>query len=108
NGKMIVLGIEGALGAFSAAVARDGEIVASVSTEGNVALEAGLSLIDEALSAASIDAAALDRIAVGNGPGGFTGLRITIAFAKSLAQAWHLPLVAISSFDLQEYGMRLE
>lgn len=105
---MIVLGIEGALGAFSAAVARDGEIAASASREGNVALEAGLGLIDEALHAASIDASALDRIAVGNGPGGFTGLRITIAFAKSLAQAWHLPLVPISSFDLQEYGMHLE
>jgi len=105
---MIVLGIEGALGAFSAAVARDGKIVASASREGNVALEAGLGLIDEVLHAACLSASDIDRIAVGNGPGGFTGLRITIAFAKSLAQAWHLPLAAVSSFDLQEYGMHLE
>jgi len=105
---MIVLGLEGALGAFSAAVAVDGEIVACVSRGGNVALECGLNVVDEALRAASIDPTSLDRIAVGNGPGGFTGLRITIAYAKSLAQAWHVPLVAVSSFDLQEFGTNLE
>jgi tRNA threonylcarbamoyladenosine biosynthesis protein TsaB len=100
---MIVLGIEGALGGFSAAISRDGAIVAQVARDGNIALESGLSIIDETLRAASLDAASIDRLAVGNGPGGFTGLRITIAYAKSLAQAWNLPLVAISSFDAQEY-----
>src|SRR6201999_1431616 len=40
----------------------------------------------------------------GIGPGGFTGLRIAVAYAKSLAQAWERPLVAVSSFDILEYG----
>ncbi len=101
---MIVLGIEGALGGFSAAIAVDGRIVAHVARDGNVALEGGLSVIDETLRLARIEASALDRIAVGNGPGGFTGLRITIAYAKSLAQAWRIPLTAVSSFDLLEHG----
>jgi tRNA threonylcarbamoyladenosine biosynthesis protein TsaB len=103
---MIVLGIEGALGGFSAAISRDGTIVARVAHDGNVALESGLSIVDKTLRSASLDATSLDRLAVGNGPGGFTGLRITIAYAKSLAQAWNLPLVAISSFDAQEYDAR--
>lgn len=104
---MIVLGLEGALGGFSAAIARDGEIVAAQALDGNVALEAGLGALAQLLLDARVEAPQLDRLAVGVGPGGFTGLRITIAYAKSLAQAWERPLVAISSFDTLEFGRTL-
>ncbi len=102
---MIVLGIDGALGAFSAAVVRDGEHRASVRLDGNVALEAGLDAVARTLRDEGVPAGGVDRIAVGIGPGGFTGLRIAISYAKSLAFAWHVPLVGVSSFDLLEYRL---
>src|ERR1700722_13644788 len=42
---MKVLAIDGALGAFSVALSRDGALLASESAGGNVALELGLSLV---------------------------------------------------------------
>ncbi|HEX4012729.1 MAG TPA: tRNA (adenosine(37)-N6)-threonylcarbamoyltransferase complex dimerization subunit type 1 TsaB [Candidatus Cybelea sp.] len=101
---MNVLAIDGALGLFSAAVACDDRITGCAQEPGNVALERGLTLAVHALREAGVRAGDLDRLAVGIGPGSFTGLRIAIAYAKSLAAAWRVPLVPISSFDLIEYG----
>ncbi|HET9094614.1 MAG TPA: tRNA (adenosine(37)-N6)-threonylcarbamoyltransferase complex dimerization subunit type 1 TsaB [Solirubrobacteraceae bacterium] len=56
-----------------------------------------LSLIDELMRQATTDWESIDRIAVGVGPGTFTGLRIGIASAQALATARTLPLVGVST-----------
>jgi tRNA threonylcarbamoyladenosine biosynthesis protein TsaB len=99
-----VLAIDGALGAFSAAIAHDGEIRSARSESGQVALERGLHLIGELLSGEQLRVEEIDRFAVGIGPGSFTSLRIAITYAKSIAAAIGRPLVALSSFDLLEFG----
>jgi tRNA threonylcarbamoyladenosine biosynthesis protein TsaB len=101
---MNVLALDGALGAFSAAVASNGRIAASRMEVGNVALERGLAIVQEVLDDATVAPQQIDRLAVGIGPGTFTGLRIAIAYAKSLAAVWERPLVPITSFDLLEFG----
>jgi tRNA threonylcarbamoyladenosine biosynthesis protein TsaB len=103
-----VLALDGALGAFSAAVSTDDSVAASHCESGNVALERGLIVVETVLEHAGLAPQQLDRLAVGIGPGGFTGLRIAIAYAKSLAAVWKLPLVPVSSFDLLEFGGRFE
>lgn len=42
----------------------------------------------------------LARLAVATGPGGFTGTRLTVVLARTLAQQLQLPLDGISSFAL--------
>ncbi|MBV8489934.1 MAG: tRNA (adenosine(37)-N6)-threonylcarbamoyltransferase complex dimerization subunit type 1 TsaB, partial [Candidatus Eremiobacteraeota bacterium] len=105
---MTVLGLDGALGGFSASIAADDAVAATISIAGNVALEAGLGAVRELLDGSERVPSQFDRIAVGIGPGSFTGLRITIAYAKSLAQAWRMPLAGISSFDALEFGSHEE
>ena len=95
---MRVLAIDGALGGFSVAYIDDDRRIADRSV-GNDALETGIGRIAIVLQEAGVTLAACDRIAVGTGPGGFTGLRIAVAYAKSLALGVGRPLVGISSYD---------
>ncbi len=53
--------------------------------------------IDEALKQANLSLDAIDRIAVAKGPGSYTGLRIAVTIAKSLAWSQSIDLVGISS-----------
>jgi tRNA threonylcarbamoyladenosine biosynthesis protein TsaB len=56
-----------------------------------------LPLALELLAEAGLDVSQLDRLAVGIGPGTFTGLRIGVATARALAHAHGVPLVGVST-----------
>jgi tRNA threonylcarbamoyladenosine biosynthesis protein TsaB len=54
-----------------------------------------LGLVEEVLAAARVERGELTRIAVGTGPGSFTGLRIGVGTARALAQALDVDLVGV-------------
>jgi tRNA threonylcarbamoyladenosine biosynthesis protein TsaB len=56
-----------------------------------------LGLVDEVLEAAGLALGDVARIAVGTGPGSFTGLRIGIATARGLAQATGAELAGVGT-----------
>lgn len=58
-----------------------------------------LEQVDEVLATAGLAMADVAAIAVGTGPGSFTGLRVGLATAKTLAYAAGLPLLGLRSCD---------
>ncbi|HTA33289.1 MAG TPA: tRNA (adenosine(37)-N6)-threonylcarbamoyltransferase complex dimerization subunit type 1 TsaB [Solirubrobacteraceae bacterium] len=63
-----------------------------------------LEMARELLAAAEVGWRELDRIAVGVGPGTFTGLRVGVATARGLAQSLSAELVGVSSLQALAAG----
>lgn len=60
--------------------------------------------VDKMLKQAQVAPTDLTGIAVSQGPGSFTGLRIGMAFAKSMAFALQIPLIPVPTFDIVAYA----
>jgi len=86
-------GVEGLLGSYHAA-------------HGRRHAESLVPAIEFVCRSVGIELREISVIAVDVGPGLFTGLRVGIATAKSMAQALRVPMIGLSSLDLLAHQVR--
>ena len=96
-----ILHIETSTKVCSVAVSEDAHVIfEQTDTEGpNHATRCGV-FVEEALSFAESHAIPLDAVAISQGPGSYTGLRIGVSMAKGVAYGRGVPLVAVSTLEL--------
>ena len=96
-----ILNIETATKNCSVSVAENGKtIVLKELNDGNYSHAEKLhEFIRLAVNEAGIELADLNAIAVSQGPGSYTGLRIGISAAKGLCFALNIPLIAVSTLE---------
>lgn len=99
---MILLGIDTATAATAVALRLDDGSITEARDDPRAGQHPGhatrlLPMVHQLLDRAGVDWGELDRIAVGIGPGTFTGLRVGIATARGLAQSLSVDLVGVSS-----------
>ena len=96
-----ILNIETATKNCSVAIARDGVtiICKEIAEQGYSHAEKLHLFIEDVISDAAISFSDLKAIAVSQGPGSYTGLRIGVSAAKGLSYALQIPLIAVDTLE---------
>ena len=106
---MLVLAVDTSTAIGSVAVVQDGEVLAELAAR--VSAKHGETLLPNVarvLEEAGVGIADVGLLAVGLGPGSFTGVRIALATMKGLALARRTPLVGVGSLLVLARGAGLD
>ena len=102
----VILSIETATNVCSVALSGDGKLLSlRESILKNAHSSVLTKFIEEVFQTAGLSLHEVDAIAVSEGPGSYTGLRIGIATAKGLCYALDKPLIAVSTLKAMASGM---
>lgn len=107
---MKLLAFETATEACSVAVYSDGDVSERFELAPRRHAELSLPWAEQLLAEAGIAKSQLDAIAVGRGPGAFTGVRLAISIAQGIALALDRPVVPVSTLAalaMQANGERI-
>ncbi|MEG6520488.1 tRNA (adenosine(37)-N6)-threonylcarbamoyltransferase complex dimerization subunit type 1 TsaB [Desulfotomaculum sp. 1211_IL3151] len=97
---MFVLGIEAATPVAGVAVVEDGRILAERLVNNRRTHSVNLlPMIKAVIEEAGITPKEINGVAVSAGPGSFTGLRIGMTTAKTLAWIWQIPVIGVSTLE---------
>jgi tRNA threonylcarbamoyladenosine biosynthesis protein TsaB len=103
---VIVVGIETSTARTSVALGTEREILANVSVAGRARQEMATPALEQLLRWTGLELKTVGGVAVGIGPGLFTGLRVGVETAKTLAQVLGIPILGITSLDALAYAVR--
>jgi len=104
---VLILGVETSSPQVSAALGgADGVLAAAAVDRGQRHAELLAPMIQQLCEAAQVTLAEVGAVAVGVGPGLFTGLRVGLATARALAFALEVPMVGVSSLDVVAFPAR--
>lgn len=97
-----ILNIETSTKNCSASIAKDGHVIAlkEVNSGSFSHAEKLHVFIGELLEEVGLKAIDLTAVAVGKGPGSYTGLRIGVSAAKGLCYALNIPLIAVATLEI--------
>ena len=96
---MTILALEFSSARRSVALARAGVVLAEAAVQTDARGTDAFGLIEKALAEAKISRREIDVIAVGLGPGSYTGIRAAIAVAQGWQLAAAVKLLGVSSAD---------
>ena len=98
---MTILGIETSTAVCSAALCQDGKLLKQcICYEGGNHAKLLPTYIDELLQYAREQALPIDAVALSEGPGSYTGLRIGTATAKGLCYGLDIPLIPVPTLEV--------
>lgn len=106
---MKILSIDCSAAPVSAAITEKGKIISSAFV--NIKLthsETLMPMVENILSAALLKFSDIEGIAISNGPGSFTGVRIGISAVKGLAAPYNLPCVGVSTLLSMAYNIGVQ
>ncbi|MBE6747833.1 MAG: tRNA (adenosine(37)-N6)-threonylcarbamoyltransferase complex dimerization subunit type 1 TsaB [Ruminococcaceae bacterium] len=97
---MKILGVESSATSASVAVLEDGKIISlSYSNTGLTHSQTLMPMVEEALLKADVNITDVDYLAVSNGPGSFTGIRIGVSLVKGLSDPLNKKCVGVSTLE---------
>lgn len=96
-----ILNIETATKNCSVSIAKNGETILckEIAEEGYSHAEKLHVFIEEVIAESGVSVQDLNAIAVSQGPGSYTGLRIGVSAAKGLCYALNIPLIAVDTLQ---------